>query len=978
MKTFFTLILCSIVFITKAQWSNTANDFYDSLHMPVCTSTGVQQHPVIVKSYPDSGYFVIWEDDRNTAVTKKDIYAQKYDKNGNMLWAPNGVPVVNGPNEQHFYSPSNEDYRFRPYAATDSAGGFYIAYTDDSIATYYWGRICVQHMKSDGNAVFPGAGYIIAQTAGGESYNFSAPYLIADDKGGFYISYSKNTNENYIYIYCYKDINGTMAYYGGGCVNQNALELQQAEPCVGAYRRYVYYPGTTVSDYTIWPDLQGNCNVIISMNGNTGQQGKMLCYNKVWKAKKNAHVTYGTVFPTGNPDTQVTDYTKGDVDILYKLRILLLDGHCASSTGNYFWGDEVLISNGYLLIDQGGYDYNYPKGVTVKTAGNINITMMASTTRSLTGSGVTPFIIPGIGFSDEIYDSIPYQRASYNDPFFGYNTTVPSQVNKANYFRDTLLSSGNYYPDFSLAGGGNQIYAAALLDEPGQSFSKRAVRLQHLAVERQTADSFAILFKTSSNHGEIIGREVSTGFGGTDISYDIPLITANSTGNALFYIREYGRYTRVSPIGSGAELTWGAMGVPIGTPIAYGGYYYPEFPFVALDPANGTGLVTWQDTRNFPVNTGTNIFMRHLDSLNVVDYLPLNKKVQPLANGSTFANPAYFTGTSKKYSTMEAYNNLTGTTSPVIGILDNYALGAISANIYEHTGAIRIYNSKPYLNRNYTIKPENNPAGAANINVRLFFTTAEFDALKAADPSIVSLSDLGVIKQSNAGTNVPSAYAPVAGEEMLSPIASKTIAGGHYIEVAVTGFSNFFILKGTGALPVTWLNIQAQWSGNSQANVSWQVSQEQHAKEYIVQTSTDGVTYTNACTVAARNVAQYNCVVPAGNNVKYYYRILQVDEDGRNNLSKVVVLQKRTGNTSSLVLSPNPASHTAVLNYTTGDESITGLVLINSNGAVLWKRSVLLNGSGAFIVPVQQLAAGIYGLQVQRSNGTQTIKLMKQ
>src|SRR3982074_3180151 len=119
MKKLYTFFFTIIMLDCSAQWSNTTNQFYDSLHMAVCTYVKEQQHPIIVKSYPDSGYFIIWEDDRNMATTKKDIYPQKYDKGGTRLWAVDGVPVVNGPNDQHFTFSSNEDYRNRSVAATD-------------------------------------------------------------------------------------------------------------------------------------------------------------------------------------------------------------------------------------------------------------------------------------------------------------------------------------------------------------------------------------------------------------------------------------------------------------------------------------------------------------------------------------------------------------------------------------------------------------------------------------------------------------------------------------------------------------------------------------------------------------------------------------------------------------------------------------------------------------------------------------------
>src|ERR1700709_2553187 len=95
---FLLLCFCVLLATINAQWSNKTNYFADSLHMPVCTDVQTQQHPLTIRSYPDGGYIVFWEDNRNTASTKQDIYAQKYDKNGKRLWKLNGIPVVKGAN----------------------------------------------------------------------------------------------------------------------------------------------------------------------------------------------------------------------------------------------------------------------------------------------------------------------------------------------------------------------------------------------------------------------------------------------------------------------------------------------------------------------------------------------------------------------------------------------------------------------------------------------------------------------------------------------------------------------------------------------------------------------------------------------------------------------------------------------------------------------------------------------------------------
>ena len=106
MKKILTVVLSATVSVAAAQWSNTTNYYEDSLHMPVSSALLVQRNAIVLTSYPDNGFFVIWQDERNMAATKIDIYAQKYDKAGNRLWAADGIPTVS---YTHLTLPTNRE-----------------------------------------------------------------------------------------------------------------------------------------------------------------------------------------------------------------------------------------------------------------------------------------------------------------------------------------------------------------------------------------------------------------------------------------------------------------------------------------------------------------------------------------------------------------------------------------------------------------------------------------------------------------------------------------------------------------------------------------------------------------------------------------------------------------------------------------------------------------------------------------------------
>lgn len=78
----------------------------------VCDTTDDQALPQLVFVDDDTlGVIVVWEDDRNSNLSQRDIYAQRVDLNGNTLWQSNGKIVTDGANQQR---------RFKVTTSTDN------------------------------------------------------------------------------------------------------------------------------------------------------------------------------------------------------------------------------------------------------------------------------------------------------------------------------------------------------------------------------------------------------------------------------------------------------------------------------------------------------------------------------------------------------------------------------------------------------------------------------------------------------------------------------------------------------------------------------------------------------------------------------------------------------------------------------------------------------------------------------------------
>ncbi|MFT3747965.1 MAG: hypothetical protein QM768_06595 [Agriterribacter sp.] len=143
-------------------------------------------------------------------------------------------------------------------------------------------------------------------------------------------------------------------------------------------------------------------------------------------------------------------------------------------------------------------------------------------------------------------------------------------------------------------------------------------------------------------------------------------------------------------------------------------------------------------------------------------------------------------------------------------------LGTINIEVYIHNGAIRKDGmGHPYLDRNITITPQNTII-ADPVELRLYITKAEFEALKA-DPAsaITDISDLAIFKSTDAcsGALITSAL-PI-------PTTYEDYEFGYVLKASVSSFSTFYFSNRTfEALPLQFFDFTVIQKG-SDALLQW-------------------------------------------------------------------------------------------------------------------------------------------------------------
>jgi hypothetical protein len=164
-------LVASLSGVVLADWPTDA-----STNAPVVTADYNQgSHRVIADG--SGGFFAVWKDYREDSEnTLADIYAQRFDADGNPLWAINGVPVCNDAYNQE-----------APKICLDGSGGCIISWEDQRSGDDEQ-RIYAQRLNESGIPQWIHNGIMVSQSPPDDEYQY-CPWLVSDSQGGAIISW---------------------------------------------------------------------------------------------------------------------------------------------------------------------------------------------------------------------------------------------------------------------------------------------------------------------------------------------------------------------------------------------------------------------------------------------------------------------------------------------------------------------------------------------------------------------------------------------------------------------------------------------------------------------------------------------------------------------------------------------------------------------------------------------------------------------
>lgn len=256
------------------------------------------------------------------------------------------------------------------------------------------------------------------------------------------------------------------------------------------------------------------------------------------------------------------------------------------------------------------------------------------------------------------------------------------------------------------------------------------------------------------------------------------------------------------------------------------------------------------------------------------------------------------------------------------------------------------------------------------------------------DQAPINAESVNIFLSIDNGTSFPYLLAgsvPNDGSELVTiPLIPFSTTTGRVLIEPVN--NSFFTLSPQaitidGTLPVSWLSFTAKPSGKNNAWLQWQTASEINNNRFEVERSADGIHFIKVATVAAGNngnttqAYQFTDLnIPAGKN---FYRIRQVDKDGKYSFSSVAFVTV-SANGYSWILLPNPATDfTMVQFYNTA--SRVELSIADANGRVLSAYTIpsVQNGLTERI-NLGGFAKGIYFVSIKMNGLTEHQKLIIQ
>ena len=324
-------------------------------------------------------------------------------------------------------------------------------------------------------------------------------------------------------------------------------------------------------------------------------------------------------------------------------------------------------------------------------------------------------------------------------------------------------------------------------------------------------------------------------------------------------------------------------------------------------------------------------------------------------------------------------------------------LGNVTATSYVEAAPLQVQDCASsiltsVLDRHWVITPQFQPTGPVEVVLPMGQNEEQSLVTNAnsnsnPDDDLVGLTDIVLTKYagpSNVDNDFQNNCFSQGGNETLD-LFTQGMSGfvydywpsynGNdlYASYDINSFSEFWLhgSSNLSPLPVSLTSFNANCQSDNFTEVTWETASEMNASHFIVERSRDGVSWSNEHEVdAAGNANTLNSYSfedhNAGIGFEGYYRLLQVDFDGKETLYGPISVKCDEIKNASMEVFPNPSSGSFTLRIFNNIEvEDAKIVILDVNGKVIQQdKTNINNGITTLLYDQKQLVKGIYYIRV--------------
>jgi hypothetical protein len=258
----------------------------------------------------------------------------------------------------------------------------------------------------------------------------------------------------------------------------------------------------------------------------------------------------------------------------------------------------------------------------------------------------------------------------------------------------------------------------------------------------------------------------------------------------------------------------------------------------------------------------------------------------------------------------------------------------------------------------------------------------------AIDPTNPSFTPTIKVMYGVAGSNIPAIQLTSIGASTLNYTdysLSTGINAYYYLDITIAGnrtiTAPIWYTK-TAVVPVKLLSFTATLNSNKKVNLQWSTTNEINNHLFVVEKSFDGNSFTQLGSIEAKNnvsINEYSLLDAAILERITYYRLKQIDKNGKFSYSNIVSVNPVTIAKNTVAVYPNPIVGSIMnIGLQSTQNTKAALMITDVTGRiVLHQQSSIIKGSQLIQVDVSRLSTGTYYLTVLFNNEKITQKISK-